>query len=160
MFNTDLRHISKICQIRNNRLVYAIIIHFTMSPRVKKSMSREGRAPSRPFAPPLGRTISIPAIICVRRKRYPCHRGKIRAIVGKTVGRNLPQNTLNGQRPSLNTLNVLGRAGFQNSVSSVCREMRRRKRSFWRTTQSSQSLCDPLWKRTRLFCFRIYSYGD
>ena len=47
-----------------------------MSPRVKKSMSREGRAPSRPFAPPLGHTISIPAIICVRRRRYPCHRGK------------------------------------------------------------------------------------
>ena len=95
-----------------------------MSPRDKKSMSREGRAPSRPFAPPLGRTISIPAIICVRRKRYPCHRGKIRAIVGKAVGRNLPQNTLNGQRPSLNTQNVLGRAGSRNSVSSVCREMR------------------------------------
>ena len=48
----------------------------------------------------------------------------IRAIVVKVVGRNLPQNTLNGQRPSLNTQNVLGRAGFRNSVSSVCREMR------------------------------------
>ena len=57
-----------------------------MSPWVKKSMSREGRAPSRPFAPPLGRTISIAVItvsaadgiraINVRRKRYPCHRGK------------------------------------------------------------------------------------
>ena len=66
----------------------------------------------------------------------------IRAIVVKAVGRNLPQNTLNGQRPSLNTQNVLGRAGARNSVSSVCREMRRRKRRFRRRTQSSQSLCD------------------
>ena len=138
VFNTDLRHIFKICQIRNNLLVYAIIIHFTMSPRVKKSMSREGRAPSRPFAPPLGRTISIavisiPAIICVRRKRYPhhCgkskrhlfHCGKIRAIVGKAVGRNLPQNTLNGQRPSLNTQNVLGACRVPKfSVFSVPRD--------------------------------------
>ena len=48
----------------------------------------------------------------------------IRAIVVKAVGQNLPQNTLNGQRPSLNTQNVLGRAGSRNSVSSVCREMR------------------------------------
>ena len=47
---------------------------------------REGRTPSRPFAPPLGRTISIPVIIYVCHKRYPCHRGKIRAISGKSGG--------------------------------------------------------------------------
>ena len=84
---------------------------------------REGRAPSRPFAPPLGRTISIPVIIYVCHKRYPCYRGKIRAIVGKAVGRNLPQNTLNGQRPSLNTQNVLGACRVPKfSVFSVPRD--------------------------------------
>ena len=164
VFNTDLRHISKICQITNDQLKYTTIIHFTMSPRVEKEHEPGGtrsvasvRTSPRPYnfhpchhlCPP--QTVSVPSMSTA---------SGIRAIVVKAVGRNLPQNTLNGQRTSLNTQNVLGRAGFRNSVSSVCREMHRRKRSFWRRTQSSQSLCDSLWQRTRLFCCRIYSYGD